>query len=89
MLNTQATLLSDLNRPPEKLASVSQPATTSLRQLGVGHAAYYSPSYSVGWWNNTLQKIRQLGPGAAAGWSTRSEWLLLCEARLYPGSDFS
>jgi hypothetical protein len=69
VLNTQAKLLSDLNHPPEKLASVSQqPAASNLQLLGVGHAAYYSPSYSVAWWNNTLRKYSSWGQ-AAAGWS--------------------
>jgi hypothetical protein len=74
VLNTQAKLLSDLNHPPEKLASteaaasVSQPDASNLRSLGVGHAAYYSPGYSVSWWNNTLQKYAGWGQ-AAAGWS--------------------
>jgi hypothetical protein len=73
VLNTEAQLLSDLNHPPEKLASaeeaasVSQPAASGLTLLGTGHAAYYASGYTTAWWNSTLQKYASWG-GAAAGW---------------------
>ncbi|HVB63531.1 MAG TPA: transglycosylase SLT domain-containing protein [Nitrolancea sp.] len=76
VLNTQATLISDLNQPPVQLASepptqTPAPAQTQaqgLTLLGTGQAAYYSSSYSTAWWDNTLQKYASWG-SAAAGWA--------------------
>lgn len=62
VLNTEAKLISDLNQPLVTLAN------ERLTLLGVGHAAFYSPNYSVAWWNNTLRKYATWGQ-AAAGWS--------------------
>ncbi len=62
VLKTQGTLISDLNQPLVTLAS------QQLTTLGVGHAAYYSSSYSTAWWEKTLRNYSSWGQ-AAAGWS--------------------
>ncbi len=62
VLNTEAKLISDLKQPLVTLAS------QKLSLLGVGSAAFYSPSYTTGWWDNTLQRYASWGQ-AAAGWS--------------------
>lgn len=62
VLNTEGKLISDLKQPPLTLAS------QNLRVIGVGHAAFYSPSYTTAWWNGTLQKYASWG-NIAAGWS--------------------
>lgn len=62
VLNTQGKLISDLNQPLVSLAS------QQLSLLGTGQAAYYAPSYTTAWWDNTLQKYSSWGQ-AAAGWS--------------------
>jgi hypothetical protein len=68
VLNTQATLISDLNQPPVQLASEAPAQTQSLKVIGIGAAAYYSPSYTTAWWNNTLQRYAGWG-NVAPGWS--------------------
>lgn len=62
VLTTQGKLISDLKQPLVTLTS------QKLNVLGTGHAAFYSPSYTTAWWNNTLVKYAGWG-GAAAGWS--------------------
>ncbi|MGA7669419.1 MAG: transglycosylase SLT domain-containing protein [Nitrolancea sp.] len=62
VLGTEGSLISDLKQPLVTLAS------QKLSLIGTGHAAFYSPSYTTGWWNNTLRKYSSWGQ-AAAGWS--------------------
>ena len=62
VLNTQGKLLSDLKQPLVSLSS------QKLRLLGVGHSAFYSPSYTRAWWDNTIRRYSSWGQ-AAAGWS--------------------
>lgn len=62
VLDTQAVLIADYTPPPPQLLA----APPSL--LGAGAAAYYSPSYTVAWWERTMRLYASWG-NIAPGWS--------------------
>lgn len=56
----QADLFRQNFSPPRSL-----PDEPALREVGRGQAAYYDPSYSVNWWERTLQLYQSWGQAVA------------------------
>lgn len=66
VLNTEGKLISDFTAPPPKPKADPPPAPKPAPQpathlVGIGAAAYYAPSYTVAWWNYTLQRYAAWG----------------------------
>jgi len=72
VLNTQAQVIATYKVPPAallgQLPTPPPPAPPTVTSIGTGAAAYYSPNYTVAWWEHTLQNYASWGD-IAPNWS--------------------
>ncbi|HET9014473.1 MAG TPA: transglycosylase SLT domain-containing protein [Thermomicrobiaceae bacterium] len=73
VLNTEAKVISNYKIPPAALLGQippppPPPPPAPVTTIGTGAAAYYSPNYTVAWWEHTLQEYASWG-NIAPNWS--------------------